>query len=103
MKLSDLQKELRVRGLSTKGLKEELMHRLQAHLDSAGGGTGPEMSASAKRGSPEPADLGADDDEQARQKQAAVAHSPAGAEDAPGAVSRVAGCAGHADSDGGAA
>ena len=81
MKLSDLQKELRVRGLSTKGLKEELMHRLQAHLDSAGGGTGPEMSASAKRGSPEPADLGADDDEQARQKQAAVAHSPAGAED----------------------
>jgi len=68
MKLSDLQKELRQRGLSTKGLKGELIQRLQAHLDEAD----PDLaapSASAKRDAPEASEEGADDDD--REKQAA--------------------------------
>ena len=76
MKLSDLQKELRQRGLSTKGLKNELIQRLQAHLDEAGADAAapaaPEPAASAKREAPEATEDGADDDD-ARHKQAAVA------------------------------
>lgn len=70
MKLSDLQKELRVRGLSTKGLKNELIQRLTEHLAEAGSDA-PVATVSAKREAPEPTDDGADDD-QSRQKQAAV-------------------------------
>eukprot|EP00288_Rhodomonas_lens_P013780 CAMPEP_0177708634 /NCGR_PEP_ID=MMETSP0484_2-20121128/10380_1 /TAXON_ID=354590 /ORGANISM="Rhodomonas lens, Strain RHODO" /LENGTH=301 /DNA_ID=CAMNT_0019220209 /DNA_START=111 /DNA_END=1013 /DNA_ORIENTATION=- len=54
MKLSDLQKELRGRGLSTKGLKGELIQRLQENI-------GSEDQASFKRGASQmdaaPADL----------------------------------------------
>ncbi len=67
MKLSDLQKELRARGLSTKGLKTELIQRLEAHLAGEAGGA----PVSAKRDAPEPADDGGEVDE-ARQKQVAV-------------------------------
>jgi len=71
MKLSDLQKELRARELSTKGLKNELIQRLETHLSGADGDA-PGQAASAKRDAPEPTDDGGDDN-QAREKQAAVA------------------------------
>ena len=74
MKLSDLQKELRGRGLSTKGLKNELIQRLQQHLAEASGHA-PSTPASAKRDARELAHAGIHDDDQSRQKQAAVADS----------------------------
>jgi hypothetical protein len=67
MKLSDLQKELRGRGLSTKGLKHELIERLQGAAPSDD-----EVPTASKRDAPEPTDDGTED-EHARQKQAAIA------------------------------
>ena len=84
MKLSDLQKELRARGLSTKGLKNELIQRLEAHLGGTGGHSA-DAPLAAKRDAPEPAEDDAGEGEGVRQKQVAVEDehdAPAGDADA---------------------
>ena len=71
LKLNELQKLLRNQGLGTTGNRNHLIQRLEAHLSGAGGNA-PGHTASTKRDAPEPTADGGDED-QAREKQVAVA------------------------------